>query len=381
MLRPRVNLLLLFIPLAALWWWLSCYAPIFGWNGFNSFSDGIRFGLSHNDPHSSFVFDIQRRQYRFAKTPAEAYSPGPSGVSFLPSAIKIDQGISRGRLDVYNHAEQRVVRSIELILPIESQVKVVAGRFVVAEMPDEIRWLDLNASGESWQTLSTNRVDFSWIWAHPTLPIFRRSFCQVTPLASQVTAANKKPPKCFTELYRFDEQGNLQLLSSWQNADSGKEPLYNAWFQDSTITSLDPTATAIEVRSLDDGALSKQIELRDPLDLSTQEFRFDYGQLCVDDPKRRVYSYYSLTHERRLTPPPVLDADVEGPWTSAGLQLSGDGQTALWVGRSKPVAVITDSATDAQICQIQEPGVRYSFLNSATLVSTDPWLGLTIRQP
>lgn len=72
MLRARTYLLLLLLPLGAVWWWLSISVPMFGWGGLNAFHDGKRFSLSHHQERwqEFIVFDIQRRHYEFAKVPA-----------------------------------------------------------------------------------------------------------------------------------------------------------------------------------------------------------------------------------------------------------------------------------------------------------------------
>ncbi len=78
MLRSRIALLTLLVPLAGLWWWLCGHAPICGWTGMDSYADGKRFSLSHYDGQWAFVFDIEQRKLVGERATA-CLSPRPLG--------------------------------------------------------------------------------------------------------------------------------------------------------------------------------------------------------------------------------------------------------------------------------------------------------------
>ncbi len=365
MLRKRIHLLFLLLPLGALWWWLCLHAPIPDWNGLSPSRDGKRFGLSHHRERWQdwTLFDIDRRHFESTNVPLAGL-----GGSYHISVIHSDKKQRKLRLDLFSQLEQRLVRSIEMSIPLDSFPRVVSERFVVHDNAHEILWMDLTDPTETWKSFPVPRGDGSWLLPHPRLPVFRRSASKPVPPGST------QPPQSYTELFRIDGQGKLSMLSSWSTSDSGNQALRSAWFQGDTIVSLDPSGAAIEVRSLDDGALLRSIELIPAVDLSKQKFCFDDGYFFVEDGRR--YRYYCLAHEKWLVPP--LDVDANS--TRAAMSLSADSSTALWESRLDRAAVITDPVTDAQICKIQTPGERFAFLDPKTLISIDSWFALTIRR-
>ncbi len=83
--------------------------------------------------------------------------------------------------------------------------------------------------------------------------------------------------------------------------------MVNAWFQDDAIASLNTSGSHIELRSLQDRSLVKQLELVPPVDLSSQTFKFDYNLLTVQT-QADADTTISLVHEKFLKPPPDVDA-------------------------------------------------------------------------
>lgn len=374
MLQIRIKLLLILLPLAALWWLLSLHAPISRWNGLNPFKDGKRFCLYHhrfsNDKlwQTWAVLDIRERTYKVANNWMDASPPGNSAYSSNIAVISSDEKENKLRLELYSHAEKRVVRSIERSLPLDTQIRVIGSRFVIVDKTTEIQWLDLDDPNETWHTLTIPRGESAWVWAHPELPVFRRTAFKPTPPGST------QPPQSFTELYRFDEKGQLRELSNWINGHSGREGLFSTWFQDDTIVSLDSSGAFVEVRSLEDGKLIKRLKLEPQVDLLKQKFCVRYGYLEVEDAKG--FRHYSLKHEKWLVPA----FEAEGDWTTDSVELSPDSRLALWRSRSDQSAILTDHATDMQVCKLQEPGVRSAFLDRNTLISYDWGFLLTVRQ-
>lgn len=219
----RILLLLALLPLSALWAWLCVRTPDFGWVNLNSFGDGQRFSLGHHPRNwkDGFVFDIEKRQLE-PVTNRLAAEPPRSGLglnaSFVANTNK--QWIIRLELN----SQQRIVRAIERSFPVNSNFRFVAGRFIVSDAEGQIQWLDVEDPTETWHTFANARGQEVWLWVHPKLPVFRRTATKPIPPAST------QLPQRFTELYRFDEQGQLTLLGSWPNAMSGKADLGDAWF-------------------------------------------------------------------------------------------------------------------------------------------------------
>ena len=370
MLRARTCLLLLAIPLAVLWWWLCWQVPKSDWNGLNSLADGKRFSLTRQtDPwRESIVFDLERQQYDSFQEATYGVPFAPTEVRFSISNIRVDKLQHRLQLNLFDPGDLRLIRSIEMSLPLDVYPRIVAGQFIVADTSEEIRWLDLKDSSETWQTMPMERGSASWQWSHPSLPVFRRSTIKSAQLSG--TQAQQH----FTELFRFNEQRKLELICSWPTGNVGMQAGRSAWFQGNTATSLDLSGAFIEVRSLDDGQLLKKLTLAPPVDLSKQRVSFSDGLMLLKGGSG--IRYYSITHEKWLAAP----FDSEQDWTRATLQISNDSKVALWGLPSKQTAVITDPVTDRQICRITEPGESYEFLDSKTLVSIDSWFGLTVRQ-
>lgn len=378
MLRPRITMLMLLLPLGALWWWLANNAPYADWPGLNSFHDGQRFSLSHHldDWEEFLLIDIDNKQCRLAQDPREGYPPTGSGWTYWVDVKSTDKAETTMRLNVFSHVERRTMRSIEMRLPLSAVIRPVAGRFIVVDMDNEIRWIDVTDPQETMHVFPIPRGAESWIWRHPTLPVFRRT--ALKPAPPQSTAA----PQSYTELFRFDEQGQLRLLGSWTHATGGAYPIVgDVEFQADTIASLDVAGQSIELRSVADAQLIKTIKLTPPLDMTQQAFGFAVGKLIVANGPRigseMGQRYYCLAQEKWLVPPQEFD----DTWTTADLQLSEDSRTALWIGRNNRYDVyLTDPATDRLARRIQGPGKRFTFLDNNTLISIDPWFALTIRQ-
>ena len=363
--RARMTLLLLLVPLSALWCWLCIHAPIFGWNNLTNFGDGQRFSLGHQTWIDGFVFDIGDRHVASVKDKWEAEPAGP-GFGMSGSLVASTSSQLTVRLDLTSHSERRVVRSIERDFPVLSNFRIAAGRFVVADGDGKIQWLDVEDPNEEWHTLTNQPGSEVWLWVHPQLPVFRRTAIKPQP-------PSQKLPQKFTELYRFDAQGQLTLLGSWLNGSSGNNGPADVWFQGETIATCDLSGKFIELRSVEDGQLVKQLELSPPIDLTTQKFRFTDDLLTIESGGR--YRYYCISCEKWLEPPWV---DDDG-WTPAALVLSPHARFALWMDFARAAAVITDPKTGSQLCQLKDVGERYVFLDGSTLISIDPWLGLTIR--
>ncbi len=370
MLKARIRLLLLLTPIFGLWWWLCSHAPISPWAGLGTHANPKRLSLSHHREQFEdyTVFDIDNKT---VERVGRRYVPRNSQTSHIISVVHSNQQQQTIRIEFYSHVSRRVVRSIELSLSSDDSVRVVGERYLITDSADEIRWLDLNttdATAETWNSFQVSRGEQSWLWSHPTQPVFRRTaFKSTTPGSTQ-------SPQSYTELFRFDENGQLSQLSSWLNSHSGYEGLRNAWFQDEVIASVDASSGSIELRALEDGTLVNVLELGAPIDLSRQKFCLTDGELFVEDSGR--YRYYSLKSERWLIPP----FDSEDGWTHAALTLSTDSRIAVWQDRANNVVVLTDPATDKQICRIREPGERVEFLAPKNLVSIDSWFMLTIRE-
>ena len=339
------------------------------WNGLNPFHDGKRFSLSHYEENwrDFIVLDIERRHYELVKESGAGYPPSRNGISADISPVPGDKKQNRSRLNLYSHVEKRLVRSIETSLPLGSFLRVLADRFVIADTAQEIRWMDLTDPNETWHAFPISRGNASWLWGHQSLPVFRRTAFK------PVQAGSTQAPQSYTELFQFDDQGQLRLLSSWSNSHSGFDTLRDAWFQDDTIASLAPDGASVELRSLD-GQLIRSLVLTPPVDLTKQKFIIRYGSMSVEDGPR--YRCYSLAHEKWLAPP----LDAEGEWTRASMEFSPDSRTALWHSRPDRAAVITDPVTDVQICKIQQPGERFAFLDANSLISIDSRFGLTVRR-
>ncbi len=367
MLKARIRLLLLLTPIFGLWWWLCSHAPISPWAGLGTHVNPKRLSLSHHREQweDYTVFDIDNKT---VERVGRRYVPRNSKMSYNISVVQSNQQQQTIRVEFYSHLSKRVERSIELSLSSDDFIRVVGERYLVVGTSEEIVWLDLNTTVETWQRFQVSRGEQSWLWSHPTRPIFRRS--AVKPAAPGSTHS----PQNFTELFRFDENGQLSLLSSWPHSDSGYTGLRNAWFQDDVIASVDASSGSIELRALEDGMLVNVLKLGAPIDLSRQKFCLTDGELFVEDSGR--YRYYSLKSERWLIPP----FDSEDGWTHAALTLSTDSRIAVWQDRAKNVVVLTDPATDKQICSIREPGERVALIAPQTLVSIDSWFMLTIRE-
>lgn len=366
--HSRILLLLALLPLSALWAWLCVRTPDFGWVNLNSFGDGQRFSLGHHPRNwkDGFVFDIEKRQLE-AVTNRLAAEPPRSGMglnaSFVSNTNK--QWIIRLELS----SQQRIVRAIERSFPVNSNFRFVAGRFIVSDAEGEIQWLDVEDPTETWHTFTNTPGQEVWLWVHPKLPVFRRTATKPIPPAST------QLPQRFTELYRFDEQGQLTLLGSWPNAMSGKADLGDAWFQGETIATCDLSGKFLELRSLDNAQLVKTLELTPPIDLTTQKFRLFDDLLKVESGSGN--RYYCISQERWLSSP--WDEAQDG-WTRASAELAPDSRGVLWCDRAAGAAVITDPATDSSICKLANVGERFQFLDASTLISIDSWFGLTIRR-
>lgn len=377
MFRPRLIMLFLLLPLAMLWWWLAVHAPITGWTGFNPFKDGRQFSLSnYADTWEEYlILDIASQQYRFTQNDLEGNPPDAWGLSYAVELVATDKSGKTQRLNQYSHADRRTVRSTDMQVSL-TVVRPVTDRFVVASFVNEIQWIDLHDPAETVQSLPVTKGQDSWIWRHPTLPVFRRSAFKFT------NTLNPSPPQCFTELFRFDETGKLVLLSSWTHAPSGSDGLMGAAeFRQETIASLDVNGKSIELRSLTDGQLTKAIPLLEAVDLIQHQYAFGNDRLMVTNGPTfavgKQRRYFSLAHEQWLIPP----QDAQGSWANIGLQLPDDAHIALWTGRGDSnTAIVTDTVTNRTLCTIEEPGERFAFLDNNTLVSTDSWFGLTIRK-
>lgn len=345
------------------------HAPISSWNGFGKWAGGKRFLVSNNDPQQvSWIFDLGERSYEIANNAAAAYSPDVAGLSSNCTVIHKDGTHTLARLDLYSHKEKRVVRSVEKSLTKDSSFWIVGNRYAVTDTPDEIDWLDLEDATETWQSFLVPRGERSWLMRHKDLSVFRRSAFKPLPPGST------QPPTTYTELFRFDDQGNLHLLASWVNSHSGYETLRDASFQDDSIASLDPSGSKIEFRSLADGAKIKSLELDPVVDLLTQKFLMNENYLTVE--QRKQYRHYSFKHQRWIESP----LETESGWASSALTFSPDSRLALWQGRNNQTAAITDPVNDRMICKIDEPGARFAFLDATTLISIDYWFTLTVRQ-
>lgn len=142
----RCYLLILLLPLALLWWCLCSRAPVAGWSGLNSFHDGQQLSFSHDTGtwEDWICLDIKRRQWRPVSEPLAGHPPSKAGISYDVSYDNAES-VGRSHLKQFNHAQQRLVRSVDLVLPAGSTLGLVADRHVIADGLDGLRWMDLDA--------------------------------------------------------------------------------------------------------------------------------------------------------------------------------------------------------------------------------------------
>ncbi len=354
MVRARFQLLLVLLPLAAWWWWLAIHAPIFGWNNFNSFDDGKRFSLRHTPGNSTdgYVFDVEKREARRVNNPVDLES-SHSGFGLRASILSRAGQRMTVQLELWSYSQPGSVRLIVRDFLALSNFRIVAGRFVVVDGGGAIQWLDAEDPQEIWHSQANQPGQSAWLWTHARLPVFRRTATKPLP------ATSTQPPQRFTELYRFDQHGQLTLLGSWLNANSGTDGPGEAWFQGETLATCDVSGRFIELRSVVDGQLVEQLELNPPVDLATQTFRIDDDLLVIQ--KADLRRCYCIRGKRWLKSP----WEERDEWTRSSLVLSPESRYALWFDSAKGVAVISDPNSDSQVCELRTIGERYKFLMRA----------------
>ncbi len=187
-------------------------------------------------------------------------------------------------------------------------------------------------------------------------PFFVRQYIKPVP------ATSTTPPQTIAECYRFDEQGQLLLLATWLLA--GKEWGHVA-FNDDSILSINSAATHIDYRSFIDGQVFKSIPLSEPIDVTQESFGLSNEYLMVW--KGQATRYYAIDTGRVIKNPyPTPSGN-----TRSFQCLSPNRQLAVtWIwGTSQ--AVVANARTDEVVCNIDDGGRVYRFLDDSTLISLD----------
>ena len=368
----RVVRLGLLVPVAVLWWWLCTQVP-YEWKeiGYIAAIDSQRFSsqISRNNYTSCRVFDIAKRTV----TPVDHWVRGikqpASGVSLVSQMVKTESGdvLNRLEMKLYDHQLQDYVRTLEHTFPIGCYPRLIGGRYIVALARTEIVWLDLKAQGEQWSILPvpSAAVDSEDLKGSDQYPNFVKHYIKPVP------ATSPAPPQTIAECYRFDEQGQLLLLASLPTV--GKEWPHVA-FADDTLLSINSAATHIDYRSLVDGQVFKSIPLAEPMDVTQESFSLSNESLTVW--KGPATRYYSIATGRVIKNPyPTPSGN-----TRSFQCLSPNKQLAVtWIwGTSQ--ATVANAETDEVVCNIEDGGSVYRFLDDRTLISLDTSSDLTIRQ-
>ena len=367
----RVACLGLLVPVAILWWWLCTQVP-FEWKemGYLAVIDSQQFSsqLSRNNYNSCMVFDLAKRTV----TPTDHWVKGikrpASGFSLVNETVKQANGGAPNRLEMklYDHQQQDYVRTLEHTFPIGSYPRLVGGRYIVATARTEIMWLDLQAQVEQWNTLpaSSAAVDSEDLIGSDPNPTFVRQYIKPVP------ATSPAPPQTIAECYRFDEQGQLALQTTWPVV--GKQS--HVAVADDAILSINSAATHIDYRSLIDGQVFKSVPLAEPIDVLQESYGLSNESLEVWNGS--ATRYHSIDTGRVIKNPYFTSSGK----TRTFQFMSPNRQLAVtWIwGTSQ--ATVANAVTDEVVCNIEDGGRGYRFLDDRTLISLDTSLDLTIRQ-
>ena len=354
-----MRALAVLVPIACGWGWFISAAPIIRWNNQKLFDNKrIVFG--------DYLFDFSKRTATtfVDDLTAKSFPPNANGFSYRAAAKK---DLSHGKLKalspevtvrntVYNHSQRRMVHDFEVSIGRNSWPRLVTERFLVIEEAQELRWLDLSRSTEDWHVLSIAGSGKRIVWPHSELPIFRRTF----PDPAAKTQGT-------TELFRFTEEGEIQLLTSWSHLASTTPDIYDAKFSGNRIFSIDVTGANLESRSISDGKLVESIPLETPL----TSFAFWLNKDCLGDSGVKGI-FYSFNGKRLINP---LDQTA---WKGSLRDITPDAKICLWTDFKR--AYISDAESGRLVCEIKEPEASFFFLDSQTLISTDSGWGLTLRQ-
>ena len=367
----RVARLGLLVPVAVLWWWLCTQVP-YEWKdmGYVAAIDSQRVSsqISRNNYTSCMVFDLAKRTV----TPTDHWVKGSerpaSGFSLVNEMVKQAGGDAPNRLEMklYDHQQQDYVRTLEHTFPIGSYPRLVGGRYIVATARTEIIWLDLQAQVEQWNTLpvSSAAVDSEDLIGSDPYPTFVRQYIKPVP------ATSPAPPQAIAECYRFDEQGQPVLQTTW--TVFGKQS--HVTIVDDAILSINSAATHIDHRSLIDGQVFKSVPLAEPIDILQESYGFNKESLEVWNGS--ATRYHSIDTGRVIKNPYSTSSGKTRTFQfmSPNRQLV---VTWIW-GTSQ--ATVANAVTDEVVCNIEDGGRVYRFLDDRTLISLDTYLDLTIRQ-
>ncbi|MCY2984116.1 MAG: hypothetical protein NTY15_10850 [Planctomycetota bacterium] len=355
----RIRVLAVLVPIVCGWGWFISAAPIIRWNN-QSLSSNKRVVFG------DYLFDLSTK----TATPfvddltAKSFPPNANGFSYR-SAAKKDLSLGKQkapspevtfRNTVYNHSQGRMVHDFEVTIGRNTWPRFVTERFLVVEAAEELRGLDLSRSKEDWQVLSIAGSGKRIVWSHSEQPVFRRTYKNPTATTQGTT-----------ELFRFTEGGEIQLLTSWTHLANATLWFSDTKFSGNRIFSIDVTGANLESRSTLDGKLVESI----PLETPVTSFAFWNATDCLCDIGVKGI-FYSL-NGKRLTNPVDQTA-----WQGSLRDLSPDARNCLWTDGKR--AFITDAESGRLVCEIKEHGLRFVFLDSQTLISTDSGWGLTLRQ-
>jgi hypothetical protein len=356
LLFQRLRLLLVLVPIACGWGWFLCTVPVLQWNH-------KRFAHEHRVVYGDWVFDFstQTATRYVDDSTAASMPPNANGVSYrqngklLPTEPGAKSSPPRRvvRNTVYDHRTKQLVHDFELPIDNILRCHFVTDRFYMIQSQESIEWLDLRHGTKDWQSIPNPELGDSFTWPHPSQPVIRCTY------RSSISRNHRT-----THLYRFQEDGQIQLLASWPHLTSTSSHFYDVKFSGDRVYTVDTTGAFLESRSIVDGSLIESI----PFDAPLAAFNFSLS----DDYVMERGNFIGLNGK-------VLERPFDGTNTSRLYpNLSSDGKTCVWYRSER--SLVTNAETGEVICEIQEPGDRYEFLDSETLVSTSPGWGLTLRQ-
>ena len=358
----RLWALVALVPIACGWAWFLSSVPVQRWNS-QKFKDSTRIALGDY----RFDFSSQTVTPMWEDLTAVTGFPNPRGFSY--KTIRLEdhvtgktKGTSRQmtfRNTVYDHREKRMVHDFELSVS-DGYPQFIHERMLVVQTSKELRWLDLNRGTQDWQSVPNLKSERPVVLSDYPNSVFRRTYY-----------GPKATTQSTTELFRFTDEGQLLLLSTWSHAASWNPSFDDTNFSSERIYSLDVTSAFLESRSTVDGRLVDSIPFEAPI----TSFSFWYHDDVLLE-KGTQKNFHSLAGKPLVNP---LDSSV---WKGSLYAISPDAKSCLWTDFQR--AIVTEAASGKWLCEIkevgQEFGGRFVFLDSKILVSTDNSWGLTLRQ-
>lgn len=360
--HARLWALVALLPIACGWAWFLSSVPVQRWNSQRS-KDSTRIALG------DYLFDFSSQTVTplLDDLTAATGVPNPRGFSYRTIRLE-DHAAGKTkatspqmtfRSTVYDHREKRMVHDFELSVA-DGYPQFINERFLVVQTSKELRWLDLNRGTQDWQSVPNLKPERPVVMPDFPNSVFRRTYHD-----SKVSALSA------TELFRFTDEGQLLLLTTWSHAASFAPSFDDTKFSGGRIYSLDVTGAFLESRSTVDGQLVASI----PLEAPVASFSFWHGTDTLLE-KGTQNVFYSLAGKRIVNP---LDTSV---WKGSLCDLSPDAKICLWTDFQR--AIVTDAESGEWVCEIKEVGHgffgRFVFLDSKTLISTDNSWGLTLRR-